>query len=412
MTCILGLFTAALFALGISTVQAQTFTPTFESMSIDWTPPGGVAGQAYATFAPVGAVAAPTRSLDLSFDAAAREYRGSLLFLTPDTEYNITLHLDGVPIETATARTWAETFPIARTVEVPTGSQSAPLTIDGIHGSATGYVLYVPAPGGDNTLDASAVPHSVVITDSTYVVLRGFTFVNAQEAAIVIWGSDPVNNIVIEDNEITNWGRIDAAGIAMRDHGILSKNGKGVNFGRLIIQNNRIYDPRGGANSWATGHPIGAKAISLKNSSGNNVIRFNEITAVEGKFFMDGIGGATNDSDNGAPGKDSDIYGNDVSGVWDDAIEAEGGGRNVRIWGNRIAETFIGIAIAPVRTGPIYIARNVIARTRRSVEQGYGSGLCFKMEGYGGTTFILHNTTYSSPVEIIASKSFNQRIFF
>ena len=77
-----------------------TITPTFESMGIDWTPPGGVAGQAYATFAPVGSGATPTQSLDLVFDAASGEYRGSLLFLSPNTDYDITLYLDGVATET------------------------------------------------------------------------------------------------------------------------------------------------------------------------------------------------------------------------------------------------------------------------------------------------------------------------
>ena len=89
--------------LTFSASAQTTITPTFESMGIEWAPPVGVAGQAYATFAPVGSGATPTRSLDLVFDAAAGEYRGSLLFLEPDTQFDITLYVDGVATETAMA---------------------------------------------------------------------------------------------------------------------------------------------------------------------------------------------------------------------------------------------------------------------------------------------------------------------
>ena len=73
------------------------------------------------------------------------------------------------------------------------------------------------------------------------------------------------------------------------------------------------------------------------------MIRHNEIFSTDGShYFNDGIGGSDNFSTTGFPNADSDIYGNEISHVWDDAIEAEGGNRNVRIWGNYMDRTGTG----------------------------------------------------------------------
>ena len=66
----------------------------------------------------------------------------------------------------------------------------------------------------------------------------------------------------------------------------------------------------------------------------------------------------------GFPNADSDIYGNSISHAWDDGIEAEGAQQNVRIWGNYIDQTAIGIATTVTHVGPVYIFRNVYNRSR------------------------------------------------
>ena len=75
---------------------------------------------------------------------------------------------------------------------------------------------------------------------------------------------------------------------------------------------------------------------------------------------------ASNFSFEGSPNCDSDIYGNIVEGVWDDAIESEGANMNVRIWGNYLNRTFVHIATAAVTRGPCYIFRNVFGESRRT----------------------------------------------
>ena len=67
-------------------------------------------------------------------------------------------------------------------------------------------------------------------------------------------------------------------------------------------------------------------------------------------------------SSTGFPNYDSDVYGNKISQVWDDAIEAEGGNKNVRIWGNYTDQTNTGVASTVVHHGPFYVFRNIYNR--------------------------------------------------
>ena len=131
-----------------------------------------------------------------------------------------------------------------------------------------------------------------------------------------------------------------------------------------MIQRNRLHDPRYGANSWDSGHPIGPQAITYSFCGGNHVMRYNEIYASEGRYFNDGISGESNFSATGFPVADTDIYGNSIRNAYDDGIEAEGGNRNVRIWGNYIDQTAIGIATSVTHVGPLYMFRNVYNRSR------------------------------------------------
>jgi hypothetical protein len=106
-------------------------------------------------------------------------------------------------------------------------------------------------------------------------------------------------------------------------------------------------------------HPRGPQAIVWGNNAGNHVIRYNEVYSDDEHRFNDCIGGYSNFSTQGFPGPDSDVYGNIVRDCWDDGIEIEGGGRNVRVWGNYIDRTMVGIATCACTVGPLYVYRNV-----------------------------------------------------
>ena len=130
-------------------------------------------------------------------------------------------------------------------------------------------------------------------------------------------------------------------------------------------------------------------------SKGENVIRYNNIVSTEDHGFNDGIGGGRNYSLTGNMNRDSDIYGNIIRNVWDDAIESEGGNMNVRIWGNYMHYFFNGVATASTSRGPVYIFRNVTGESRKGHRNS--SGRAFVKTGEtnefgGGRRFVFHNT--------------------
>src|SRR5256885_16021692 len=99
--------------------------------------------------------------------------------------------------------------------------------------------------------------------------------------------------------------------------------------GHLVKQMNLIESPRSGSNDWESGHPSGPQAISLVDSRGGNVIRYNTIRSTEDHGFNDGIGGASQHSVKGRPDRDSDIYGHLLSNLLDDQTPDDSAHLNV-----------------------------------------------------------------------------------
>jgi hypothetical protein len=181
---------------------------------------------------------------------------------------------------------------------------------------------------------------------------------------------------------------------------------------RIVIQRNRIHNPRYGATPWQQGaeprvHPRGPQAVNFDRCGANHVIRYNDVYSTNGHHYMDGIGGAVNFSDEGFPWADSDIYGNRVSHVYDDAIEAEGANRNVRIWGNFLDTTMTAIANAPTTEGPLYVWRNVSHRMAgmynpvASADSGPRGAFVKAGSRHpvfnGGRAYYFHNTVLQPP---------------
>jgi hypothetical protein len=330
--------------------------------------------------------------------------------------------------------TWNENLPIGATVTLPTNSTST-LNISQ-SGTPNGYRLYTFAPGGSATIDGNNTVDNLVVISGSYVILRGLTLKNARRNGVLITSS--ARNVVIEDNDIYNFGSEDPndRGFACNgDAGIGSENrlwpaNQGVQ--QLVIQNNRIHHPNFDSNSWeeqrtagtacgpgGTGlHPAGAAAIILKDTGGNHVIRYNEIYSDLSHMFDDAITGGQNFSFNGNLRRDSDVYSNKVSHVWDDAIQTEGANRNVRVYGNYIEQTMVAIAAAPVSIGPLYVFRNVATKGIRSADKLSGYGWFWKTRNKsvdgtiaginigGGRTYLFHNTLYRTST----SDSINQML--
>ena len=372
---------------------------TFESLGLYWTPPSSPGAAGCTLQYRKAGDSAWKNALPMWYDSRNNECRGSIVYLAPDTDYQVQFGLPGKqPVAQLAARTWSETFPIAKTVTVPGGSGTLAITEGG---TASGYVLYTAAAG--STLDVANGKVNNVTISAPYVILRGFTLKGAQKDAILL--QQGAHDVVIEDNDISGWGTYSGTTTAdgqkvgtNYESGIRAQELTGLV--RIVIQRNKIHDPRYGANSWTYGHPLGPQAIGFYESpGGNHVFRFNEIYSTAGHYFNDGIGGGWNFSTVGFPHADTDIYGNIIKNTWDDAIESEGGNRNVRIWGNYFDNTMTGVATTVTATGPVYIFRNVHNRSRRlsTVSTDQDSGSTFSKSGDsggfgGGRRYVFHNT--------------------
>ncbi|MBI5084780.1 MAG: right-handed parallel beta-helix repeat-containing protein, partial [Acidobacteria bacterium] len=335
----------------------------------------------------------------LVYDPREKQYRGSLVGLKPDTEYEVRLEAGGERVEFRT-RTRNEVFPVGRTTYVPGGVRGETLTVtEG--GTEKGWHVVTPEPGRRATIDGFNLQDYNVVIEAGYVILRGLELKGAAIHGVLIKAG--VENVVIEDCRIAGWGRIGGARVwgvtTGSDSAIYAQRGAG----RLVIQRNLIEDPRGGSNDWESGHPNGPQGISMLNTSGGNVIRYNTIRSTEDHGYNDGIGGGDNFSFEGSPNRDSDIYSNIVSNCWDDAIESEGANMNVRIWSNYLHHTFTHVATAATSMGPLYIFRNVFGASR--ITHGDTSGGTMiktggrevevngeKVSTLLGYRFIFHNT--------------------
>ncbi len=329
------------------------------------------------------------RGLDLVYDERDGQYRGSLVNLESDTEYEIELSLGDSKVLTQ-GKTRSRQFPVGQTTRIENGIRRVPLRVET---SGTPQAYHLITADGHATIDVMNAADYNIVVDADYVVIRGLDLKNAARHGILI--EKGRHDIVVEDCHITFWGRIGGSqsygNVGNMDSAVYASRGAG----RLTIQRNLIENPRGGSNDWDDGHPAGPQAISLNNSSGENVIRYNEIRSSEDHGFNDAFGGSSNFSFEGSPNRDSDIYGNIICNVWDDAIESEGANMNVRIWGNYTHHTFQHIAVACTSKGPLYIFRNVFGLSRRTHKDPLGGSMIKvgqRDEFAGGRRYVFHNT--------------------
>jgi hypothetical protein len=330
--------------------------------------------------------------LDLVYDSRDREYRGSITGLKVNTSYEAELHAGDLR-KLLSFTTRNDRFPVGKVTELPAGESDKPVVITE-SGTPNAYHLVTVPNGSRSVLNLKNVSKYGIEIDASYVIVRGAEVRNAAIHGVLIRKNR--HDVVIEQCHITFWGRLGGPHTygnfeGGSDSGIYAENGSG----NLTIQRNLIEDPRGASNDWETGHPDGPQGISLIESSGGNVIRYNEIISSEDHGFNDGIGGSNNFSFTGNMNRDSDIHGNIIRNCWDDAIESEGGNTNIRIWGNYIHLFYNGIATASTSKGPIYIFRNVSGESRASHWNTIGGAFVKtgeRNEFGGGKRYVFHNT--------------------
>lgn len=330
--------------------------------------------------------------LDLVYDARDGEYRGSMVGLKPDTKYRVELYCHTSRADLIFT-TRSDIFPVGETTILPGGETDSPVIVTKSGTSGSYHLVTVPE-NSKTVVNLENVHKYGIEVDADYVIIRGIEIRNAAIHGILI--RENRHDVVVEKCHITFWGRIGGPRTygnldGGSDSGIYAKEGTS----NLTIQRNLIEDPRGASNDWETGHPDGPQGISVIQSRGGNVIRYNEIVSTEDHGFNDGIGGGSNFSFVGNMNRDADVHGNIIRNCWDDAIECEGGNMNLRIWGNYIHFFFNGIATACTSKGPVYIFRNISGESRSGHQNSRGGAFIKTGERDqfgGGRRFVFHNT--------------------
>ena len=189
-------------------------------------------------------------------------------------------------------------------------------------GTAVEYIVWKAAGDGEVLMDGIDIAAS-------HVWLEGITVHNQTYATFSI---DAPTNVVITRCAFFN-----------NHYSIYLQRG-GSDW--YIADNTIVGDTPPSSESFA------GEGIELNHTSGHTVAH-NSITNV-----ADGVS---------YPTTNVDIFGNDIFDTSDDGIEADGGGANVRMWGNRIHNAVHnGISFQPQSGGPWYIVRNQIVGNKES----------------------------------------------
>lgn len=397
-------------AEAVSVSESPQAFPTFQCLGLYWSPSGGSAEREVQVRYRKQGDAEWSEGLPMRFNPIAEtdedlaDYRGSIVHLAPATTYEVRLTLAGSAVTASlTATTWSETFPEGETVRV--GDRDAPLAIDR-SGTPQAWRVY---DGRGAAIDVGHRHDACITVDASYVILRGFTLRGAGTASDAPRGTigairiDGGHDIVVQECDVSDWGRLDPeTGFGVDYDAAIYSRSKTLK--RLIVERCRLHHPAHDGSTWYEPtyptHTKGPQYITLFNTAGNHVIRYNECTSDLEHMCNDGIGGGSNGSFLGSPGPDSDIYGNLVSHCWDDGLEVEGGSRNVRVWDNYIAQCMMMIGNAPASIGPLYVWRNVVARSQSQPDAGGGN---FLKMGYAGSEdwmtgqmYIFHNTLFQA----------------
>ena len=328
--------------------------------------------------------------------STSRNYHASsIMFLTPNTSYDIQLILSDpngggtTTVTTATTKAIPQPSPTA-TIKyvVPgngggTGSSANPYqgiiaaiatAQPGDHfmlrpGEYTPFSFTTNGTASQPIVFESQTPHTAIIDG------------NGIQSGIISLGSTtvPVQHIIIDGLIITDGNiGIDAQStqfVTVRN--CLISN---VGFGYYNRRENSLEQDQYITNNYFIGRTVwpqsgipGERAIDFRGN--NNVASHNYITN-----FADGV------STDGPAYESSyslDIHNNDIMNTVDDVIEVDGTISNSRIYNNRGFNSRAGVSVAPIYGGPVYIIRNEIFNIENSA---------FKMNRGPSGIIVAHNT--------------------
>jgi hypothetical protein len=344
----------------------------------------------------------------------ANTLAGSILFLTPNTTYEVQVTVSdpdgGSGTQTINVTTMATpVFPSGRTLHAAPGTSGGDGSAGNPYkGMATAWANALPGDtvllhaGSYGTVSGSGKPSG---TAGNEIVFKAA----GDGAAVLEWiDLRYVNHIWIDGLTFTNTNKpLPAGGVDSDDYtaifACLLNAGYDEGYqtmtanvdGILITHstfNGYKHAIRGGprANNWVVTDNVivGNRTWAMKDTpsfdgegvevggGSNHIVAYNSITKV-----ADGISpGASN----AAGAKNIDIYGNDIFDVTDDGIELDGAGANTRVWGNRIHNSgHNGFSFQPQTAAPWYIIRNQVVNAAESI---------FKFRDWD--RYVIYNNTF------------------
>lgn len=188
------------------------------------------------------------------------------------------------------------------------------------------------------------------------------------------------SNIIVENMVIQNgrWGidaqntqhiRISNNVIRDVDYGYYNRRDNGLD-GYQMLSDNLVT----GRTLWPGSGIPSERGIDLRGTG--NIVCYNSV-----KNFGDGI---SIQPFSDSYGFSNDIYGNDIANIVDDPIEIDYNSCNTRVWRNRVVNGRMGVSLAPVYGGPVYIFRNEFFNLESSA---------YKMNRNPAGLYIIHNTS-------------------
>ena len=290
------------------------------------------------------------------------EYRGSLMYLSEATDYEVRVRRGKETVSSGKFRTWATQVNIARTVMIDPAKTDFPIVISDV-GTPDGWICY--------KVKGSVLPNksgnvSIKVREASYVILDGIVFDGAGRHAIEVRESTGVR---IVNCEFRHWGREGVRDFPKYRGQYVTLTGEFRDFdsaidiarksSEIVIERCWFHDPVSRANSWYYAHPAGPQAVTLRSPDHSTVIRWCDMTGSDEHPWNDAVESGGNFDDNGGFNRDADVYGNFMTCSNDDSIELDGGMRNVRCFGNRFEDSGCGVSIQGCMVSPVYVVDNL-----------------------------------------------------
>lgn len=313
----------------------------------------------------------------LYFEPLTGQLTGSIVYLQPDTYYEVSINVYQGDTLINTYDTEFQTRPNSPPIDPDKiymlediydggvldlehlGIEGSPGAWAKIQGSADTVII---APNKETK--------AVNIGDNSYVYFENITV----RGGIHSVHSYHAHHIWFNGCDIAQWGR------TPYEH----RNGKAyasaeatspMNYdsafyfkesGVVVVENCFVHDPNYSANSWEHGHPKGPNAFWANANHPNSeykgqiILRNNVFTGTDSVRFNDVIEGRSNGSLDGGFVKNSAIYNNKLAYANDDIIEIDGGQYNILVYDNDISHGYAGVSAVPAVMGPSYIFNNTI----------------------------------------------------